>query len=101
LGKESDEYRTEMIRHLQQEDQKSPPSEVLEAQKMIAKFEQRKRKREEQMVALQQPLPNKDACPKCYWLHGGIASIMRPQPSGDHSDWFRCPECGFEQERPE
>ncbi|MFZ2301683.1 MAG: hypothetical protein WAW10_07420 [Gallionella sp.] len=100
MREQIEKYRLDMLRRLQQEDGQPPPPEVLEAQKVIAEFEERKRNRTQQLLRLQLPqhtLPVPlDGCPKCNFIHGVTPLSMTPIQSNTEDDLFKCMQCGFE-----
>lgn len=96
--KESEEYRLQMLRRLEQENAKPDPPEVSEAKKVIAKNRQKKLDRSQQIKRLRTPLPEPDLCPKCYYLHG-VTVELKPRESQTDKDLFRCPRCHYQQVR--
>lgn len=78
--KESEAYRVEMLlRLLEQSPQAEEPAQIHDA-----------------IARLGSALPEPDACPECYYLHGRM-SIMQSTPPD--ADVFSCRQCGFAQNR--
>jgi hypothetical protein len=98
MSKESEAYRLEMLRRLENKYGKAKPAEVLEAEKVIAKFREQEAADREAIARLGSPLPEPHLCPECYYLHGKT-SRLEPVPSGTKHDKFKCGRCGFIQER--
>ena len=63
MNKESEHYRLEMLRHLQHKYRQSKPTEVLEAEQVIAKYRKEQEHTGPQIRRLQMPLPEPDLCP--------------------------------------
>jgi hypothetical protein len=99
MSKESEEYRIEMLRRLENEDSGATPPEVLEAEKVISEYRDKKVQIIKKKLRLRLPLPNPDLCPQCFYPHGKT-SLMQPIPSGTApTDIFECKTCGYIQER--
>lgn len=97
MRKQIEKYKTEILRRLQEYGNKSKPSEVLEAEKVIAKFNQREKDRITQLQRAQSPLPADDACPDCF-VERGITSHMKTLPASENApeiDLFKCKTCGL------
>lgn len=97
MRKQAEQRKAEILRHLQQSGGKSKPSEVLEAEKVIAQFHKREQDRIAQLQRAQSPLPPGDTCPDCF-VERGVTSHMHPIPYDDNApdiDLFKCRECGL------
>jgi len=93
----SEEYRLEMIRHLKEKYQQAKPSEVLEAEKVIARYRESEARDRGAMARLRLQLPNENLCPECFYMHER-ESILHTIGSESGVDRFRCRECGYEIE---
>jgi hypothetical protein len=101
MNKESEHYRLEMLRHLQHKYRQSKPTEVLEAEQVIAKYRKEQEHTGPQIRRLQMPLPEPDLCPQCYYLEGNanlLVTAVHPNP--DRWDKMKCRVCGYEEDRP-
>jgi hypothetical protein len=100
MSKESEEYRLQMLRHLQARLGRPKPSEVLEAEQVVAKFRKEEEEAGAQIARLGLPLPNPDLCPQCFYLHGR-SSKLSPARAKDAAnfDKFECRVCGHSFER--
>ena len=99
MSKESEEYRLKMPRRLKDENSSAPPPEVLEAEKVIAKYREEQEQINATKMRLRLQLPNTDLCPQCFYSHGN-RSLMQPKPAGGRPiDMFECEKCGYLQER--
>jgi len=96
--KESESYRLDTLQRFKEKYDHAKPSEVLEAELVIAKFREQEARDREAIARLSTPLPKSDSCPQCYYLHGKN-SELNPTGSDTAVDLFRCGTCGFEQER--
>lgn len=95
MRKQAEQYKAGILRHLEQEDHQSPPSEVTEAQNIIAQFEQRNKERITQIQRARSPLPPGNPCPTCF-VKRGITSHMSPISSDNTDiDLFKCKTCGL------
>jgi rubrerythrin len=98
MREESERYRRETLRRLKEMNRRPPPTEVLEAQKMVATFREKQAREREAIARLSSPLPDPELCRECYYLHARF-STLTPIPSEADADWFECPSCGHRQER--
>ena len=57
MGKQSEEYRLQMLRRLENRYGNDKPTEVLEAEEVIAKFRQEKARDRQAITRLSSPLP--------------------------------------------
>lgn len=94
MRKQAEQYKAEMLRQLQNEQRQSKPSEVLEAEKVIAEFCKEESDKEQWLARAMLPLPPGDPCPSCF-IKLGLISHMRPIPSDTGEDLFECKECGL------
>jgi hypothetical protein len=100
MSKESEEYRLKMLRQLENLYSKAKPSEVLEAEKVIAEFRKKQADTDAKILRLRTPLPEPDLCPNCYYLHGH--SNMLAAATADNPNLFdrmRCKVCGYIEDR--
>jgi len=76
----------------------SPPREVLEAQKVIAQFEEWKNERIAKILRSELPYPAAEACPDCF-LESRVSHMVCASPldvGGDPDiDYFICKQCGL------
>jgi len=70
VSKESESYRLQILRRLERERDGPPPSEMLEAEKVITEFRKKQSNARDAIIRLRSPLPKENLCPKCYFLHG-------------------------------
>ncbi|SRR5216683_1145874 len=96
MSKESEAYRLQMLRNLKQKYGKAKPSEVLEAEKVIAKYREEETHDREAMTRLNNPLPEPNLCPQCFYFRGRSIK-MDPTSPTDRSkyDRWRCSYCDF------
>lgn len=100
MGKESEAYRLQMLRRLQQKNCDPPPAEVLEAQKVIAKYRQEQTQAGSAISRFSQPLPKPDLCPSCFGFHGVISPLAAiPHTDPANFDKMTCRICGYDEER--
>ena len=100
MSKESEGYRRDMLRRLEQKANGPTPSEVLEAEQVIAKYRAEQAQAREAIPRLSTPLPKPDLCPECYYLHGrtiSLAAVRSDDP--DRYDRLKCKTCGYVEER--
>src|SRR5574337_276902 len=99
-SKESESYRLQVLRRLKQKDSGPPPSEVLEAEKVIAKHREEQAQARAAIPRASAPLPNDGRCPDCHIYHN-IRSILVPEihPESEKGfDRLRCPICGYTED---
>jgi hypothetical protein len=95
MRKQAEQYKADILRHLEQEDRQPPPSEVVEAQRIILQFEQGNKDRVAQIQRALSPLPPGDLCPSCF-VKRGVTSHMSPISSDNTDiDLFTCKTCGL------
>jgi hypothetical protein len=100
MSKESESYRLEMLRRLEQESSSPPPPEVLKAEQIVAAFRVKQAKARDAVLRLRSPLPKGNPCPKCYYLFDmevQMAPIAHPEPS--RFDMWKCQSCFYEELR--
>jgi rubredoxin len=100
MSKESDSYRLTMLRRFEQINGAPAPSEVLEAEKVVAKFREEQARARETIHRLRSPLPKEDSCPACHYLHDRevlLVSVEHDDPR--HFELWKCNVCGYEEER--
>jgi hypothetical protein len=101
MSKESEEYRRHMLRHLEQKFRQSKPAEVLEAERVIAKYRIEQEQAIPQLERLQKPLPEPDLCPQCYYRDGKTNTLIAAVHSDPaRYDIMKCRLCGYYEERP-
>lgn len=101
MSKESESYRLKMLRRLKQIDSGSPPSEVLEAKEVVAKYREEQARAREAIPRLGSPLPEPNLCPQCWFLHGRrlpLTAIEHPTDR-DNFDRMKCRICGYVEDR--
>lgn len=94
MRKQAEQYKLEILRQLQNEQNQSKPSEVLEAEKVIANFRKEESDKEQWLARAMLPLPSGDPCPACF-VKRGVTSHMSLVSSDTDIDLFKCKECGF------
>jgi hypothetical protein len=99
VSKESESYRFQMLRRFESERDGPPPSEVLEAQQVVAEFREKQAKAKEAVLRLKRPLPKPNLCSECFYLRDH-ETLMRPIPHSNpnHFDLWKC-GCSYEEER--
>ena len=95
MSKESESYRLEMLRRLEEKYSKSKPSEVFEAEQVIAKYRDEQETARAAIPRLRSPLPEPNLCPQCWFLHGR-RTFMTPRvhPDPERYDRRFCGTCG-------
>lgn len=95
VSKESESYRLQMLRHLKQVDNGPPPSEVLEAEKIVANYREEQAQARSAIPRLGLPLPEPNICSPCWFLHGRRSVLVGiPHPiNSDKYDRMRCRVC--------
>lgn len=100
MSEQSESYRLQMLRRLQNRYSKGNPPEVLEAEQVIAKFRKEKAGAAEQIKRLSAPLPEPDLCPTCWFMHGRrIPLEARLHPNPDEFDRMVCTQCNHVEDR--
>jgi hypothetical protein len=100
MSKESESYRLEMLRRLEEKYSKSKPSEVFEAEQVIAKYRDEHENARAAILRLRSPLPKPNLCPQCWFLHGSSTFMTaRVHPDPDKYDRRRCRACGHIEDR--
>jgi rubredoxin len=100
-SKESEEYRAGVLRRLEHKYRQSKPTEVLEAEKVVAKYRKEQEQAAPQIARLNQPLPEDNLCPECWFMHGQrsmLYAVSHPTDS-DRFDRMRCRTCGHVEDR--
>ena len=90
-----------MLRHLEQKFRQSKPAEVLEAERVIAKYRIEQEQAIPQLERLQRPLPEPALCPQCYYRDGKtntLIAAVHPDPA--RYDMMKCRLYGYYEERP-
>jgi hypothetical protein len=101
MSKECEEYRRHMLRHLEQRFQRSKPAEVLEAERVIAKYRLEQEQAIPQLMRLQLQLLELDLCPQCHYRDGKRNTLTAAEnPHPDRLDMMKCGVCGYYEERP-
>lgn len=68
-GEQNESYRAQILRRLKNKYSSSAPPEVLEAEKVIARFREQETKDRQTETRLGLELPNPHSCPQCFYLH--------------------------------
>jgi len=102
MSKESESYRLQMLRHLEQENSGPLPPEVTEAERVIAEYRKKQAKARDAIPRASAPLPEPNICPRC-WIDHGVKFLMSPI-SGEgrdttRHDYWRCRKCQYEERR--
>jgi len=101
MSKESESYRLQMLRYLEEKYGNAKPAEVLEAEKVIAKFREEETRDRKAIARLRTPLPKPDLCPECYYLHDRSVTLeaMRHRDPKNY-DRMGCRICDYAEDRP-
>ena len=100
-SEESESYRLQMLRRLEQIDRGPPPPEIAEAKKMIAAYDQKQQDAREAIPRLRTLLPEPDLCPECYYLHDQRSKLIAvPAADPRRFDKLRCRQCSYDVEYP-
>ena len=89
LREQFEEYRRQRAGRIQQE--------KLRVETEQTKLAADKREVDQEALRLEDDPPTPDACPECFF-QGRPPSSMRPIPSDNRNDRFRCGACGYEAE---
>jgi hypothetical protein len=99
MSKECEEYRRHMLRHLEQKLRGSKPAEVLEAERVIAKYRVEQEQAIPQLMRLQMQLLEPDLCPQCHYRDGKTNTLMAAENSQpERYDMMTCRVCGYCEE---
>ena len=80
-----------MLWRLQNRYSKGDPPEVLEAEKVIAKFRKEKAESRDQIARASTPLQDADLCPSCWIMHGERNPLVAAHhPDPDKYDRMIC-----------
>ncbi len=100
MSKESETHRSQMLRRLQNRYSKGDPPEVLEAEKVIAKYRKEKAESRDQIARASTPLQGADLCPSCWIMHGERNSLVAANhPDPDKFDRMICRKCSYFEDR--
>jgi hypothetical protein len=99
-GEEGESYRLKMLRYLKAKYSNAKPSEVLEAERVIAKFREEEARDRAAVTRLSSPLPEPDMCQLCWFLNG-VHSKLHNIPADDpaHFERWKCRTCGDWEDR--
>ncbi|MDD1620871.1 MAG: hypothetical protein LUQ11_05275 [Methylococcaceae bacterium] len=86
------EYRGNLLKKLSRKKSGSKPSEVLEAEKIIAKYNEEQEKIGPQLFRLESSECPDSICPQCFYLRG-LNVHLKTIPGDDEIDKYQCPEC--------
>ena len=87
------EYRNHMLRKLKKKYRYGKPASVLEAEKIIAKYNEEKANANPQIARLETEECPSSVCSECFYMLG-ISHDLKPIGCDDnHNDCFKCPEC--------
>lgn len=100
MSEKSESYRLDMLRRLKDRYHKAKPAEVLEAEKVIAKFREEEARDRKIIPRLESELPKPDLCPRCWFIDGHeMPLISIPADDPKHFDRMKCRECGYTEDR--
>jgi hypothetical protein len=87
-----EEYRLRLLKKAHSTLNSKPPDEVLEAQEVIAEFS--KKQEHAKFVVAQASTKHCPSlcCPLCFFQRG-VTVHLKPTPSNNDIDLFRCPSC--------
>jgi hypothetical protein len=83
MSKESESYRLHLLSRLEQESSGPTPSEVLEAEQIVAAFREKQAMARDAVIRLRSRLPKDNLCPECYYLFDKqilMVSVPHPEP---------------------
>lgn len=100
MSKEGETYSADMLRRFKQISDGTPPSEVLEAEEVIAEFRKKQAEARAAIARFSQPLPHPDSCPECFYRHGRDSRLIAaPHPDPSKFDRMRCRSCSYIEDR--
>jgi hypothetical protein len=93
MRKQNEEYRANMLKKLKKKYGDSNPPEVLEAEKVIANYREKKTNAIAQINRLESSECPESVCCECFYMQG-LNFQLKSINGGENFDSFRCPECG-------
>lgn len=97
---DSEKYRTERLRCLQEKYPEVDPPAVTKAKEMISDYCKKKKDANAEKARLRSQLPVYDLCPQCYYGHEKRSFLIAvPSPEPDRFDLMRCRACGYSESR--
>lgn len=98
-SEESESYRLQMLRRLENKYSNAKPAKVREAEKVIAQFREEEARERETIARLRSPLPEPDLCPECWFLHANLSKLYAvPADDPKKFDRMKCGQCGYSHE---
>jgi hypothetical protein len=100
-SKQSEEYRLNMLRRLEKIVDGTPPSEVAEAEKVVANYRKKQAEARQAIPRIHAKLPEPDLCPECWFMHGRRTDLyaVRHPDDPDNYDRWKCKTCGYIEDR--
>ena len=92
MRKYAKEYRERLLIKFTRENTGKEPAEVLEAQKIIAKYREKQENIQPTLLRLNTLECPDSVCPDCLWTKG-ITVHLKPISSPSWKDLFECPNC--------
>lgn len=97
---DSEKYRTERLRCLQEKYPDVDPPAVTCAKKVISDYCKKKKDVDAEKARLRFQLPVSDLCPQCYYKHENRSFLIAvPSPEPDRFDLMKCRDCGYFEQR--
>lgn len=96
----SEQFRAQLRARLERIIVGSKPSEVIQAEKVLAQYVDQIRRARESLPRVEKGLPRDDVCPRCYYLHGRVVDLAPTQvDESPHSVRWKCGTCGYYEGR--
>lgn len=92
MRKYAKEYRERLLGKLSRKKHGKKPSEVLDAEKVIAKYCKEQQELEPQLTRLESSDCPDSVCPECFYLYG-LHINLNTFPGDIDVDRFLCPRC--------
>jgi hypothetical protein len=93
MRKYAEEYRERLLVKFSRKNTGKKPPEVLEAEKVIAKYRKEQEEVEPTLSRLNSLECPDSVCPDCLWTKGRTVHVKPISSSNCDIDLFRCPEC--------
>jgi len=90
--KDTLEYRDRMLRQLKNKYRNNKPAAVLEAEEVIAKYNEEKANANPQIARLETEECPPSICRECFYMRD-LSFHLKPIQGDSDYDYFECPEC--------
>lgn len=98
MRKYAEEHRERLLVKFSRKNHGEKPTEVLDAEEIIAKYREEQENIEPTLSRLESLDCPDSVCPDCFWTKG-ISVHIKPISSSDGDiDLFRCPQCNRQYE---